>query len=83
MRYLFEVVIVKQQRGRPFHLSPIQHKILDEFERGKRHKETAEKLDISLATLKTHASRILLRTGASNLIEAAWLRRQAMESEAA
>lgn len=75
------IVRRKQERGSRatpagFHLSPQQHRILDQIERGARQKEAAAKLGISVNTLKTYAKLILLRTNATNLVEAAWLRRQ-------
>ncbi|MDE2104567.1 MAG: response regulator transcription factor, partial [Patescibacteria group bacterium] len=57
-------------------LSPTQERILNSFEQGQRHKETASQLGISLNTLKTHVRLILAKTGTRTCIEAAYRRRQ-------
>lgn len=57
-------------------LSPRERDILDEFARGGTIKEIAARLDSKVETIKTHARRIALKSGVSNLRAAAWIRKQ-------
>jgi len=59
-------------------LSPQEKRILSELERGKTYKETAAEIGLSENTLKTHVKSILVKTGASSIAQAAWIRRQAV-----
>lgn len=57
-------------------LSPREREILNEFARGGTIKEIAARLNSSVETIKTHARRIALKSGVSNLRAAAWIRKQ-------
>lgn len=61
------------------HLSPTETAILEQFDRGVPQKEIAAKLAISQNTLRTHANRILDKTGVSSLIRAAYLKRHELK----
>lgn len=61
------------------HLSPTEAAILEQFDRGIPQKEIAAKLQMTHGTLRTHANRILEKTGVSSLLRAAYLRRQALK----
>ncbi len=70
----------RKNRRAEVHLSPTQIRILDAYERGQRHKQTAGQLGISISTVKTHVRFILLRMGAASMVEAAYKRRLLVES---
>lgn len=55
-------------------LTPTELKILQLSDRGLSYKEIAAELEISVNTVKTHAHRILVKTAASCLANAAYLR---------
>jgi len=54
-------------------LSPTEQKVLALYDQGKSYKEISRELDISLDTVKTYAKRILVKTLASCLRNAAYL----------
>ena len=57
-------------------LSPTEKEILQRLDRGQTYKQAASEMNIAITTLKTHAKRILVKTLADSMSEAAWLRRQ-------
>jgi len=59
-------------------LSPTEKKILEVVRRGGSYKVAASNLKISINTLKSHVKRILIKTGAGNMAEAAYIRGQAI-----
>lgn len=58
-------------------LSPTEYEVLQRLDCGQPYKQAASEMKISVETLKTHAKRILVKTLASSMNEAAWMRRQA------
>ena len=58
-------------------LSPKETQVLALADQGKTYKEISVELDISVNTVKTHAQRIIVKTMATCLDNAAYLRRQA------
>ena len=61
------------------HLSPTETTILEQFDRGVPQKEIASNLAMSQNTLRTHANRILDKTGVSSLLRAAYLKRHELK----
>jgi DNA-binding CsgD family transcriptional regulator len=61
-------------------LSPTEKKFLALFDQGKSYKEISLVLDCSVNTLKTHARRIVVKTIAQGLRQAAYLRRRPTRS---
>jgi DNA-binding NarL/FixJ family response regulator len=57
-------------------LSPTERKILELLDTGLTHKEAANKLGISVETMKTHVKRIIEKMCANSITQAAWLRKQ-------
>jgi DNA-binding NarL/FixJ family response regulator len=58
-------------------LSPREKEILQLYETGLEQKEIATRLGLSPHTVHTHARRIIAKTLATSLRNAAWLRRTA------
>lgn len=56
-------------------LSPLEQRIIDEFDRGGTYKEIAQRLGISPDTLKEHAKRIRNKTGVDSMAAAAYIRK--------
>ena len=73
--------MAENETGTSWKLTLRQQSILDEFERGAVHKETAAKLGISISTVKTHVRIILAKTGARSMVEAVWRRRMGTSSK--
>lgn len=57
-------------------LSATESRILAMRARGLSYKEIGDKLQMAVDTVKTHAKRIMFKTGAASTAEAAFLRRQ-------
>ncbi len=60
------------------HLSPTEKRVLTELESGETYKTAADKMGMSVNTLKTHVRSILFKTGAASAAQAAFFRRQAL-----
>lgn len=60
-------------------LSPQETQVLALADQGKSYKEISAELNISVHTVKTYAQRIILKTMATCLDHAAYLRRQAQK----
>jgi DNA-binding NarL/FixJ family response regulator len=59
-------------------LSPTERGIMEAAARGHSRKEIALEFLITMNTLKTHITRILVKTGAYSLVQADFIRRQAV-----
>jgi len=67
-RRQFEPGIDQELRG---HLAPQEKRIIDLVTQGKRNKDIAAELGITIGTAKSYVSRVFLKTGAHSRTELA------------
>jgi DNA-binding CsgD family transcriptional regulator len=70
-------------RARMIALSEREREVLELFDQGKSYKEIATVLGISVHTVKAYGERIIIKTVATSLRNAAWRRRQPLTEKPA